>query len=295
MLWATSDLDLAYRTLLENLLGLPPGPAPRGQATREMINGQFWFDGSRPALNMPARDLNYRFMVAEFVWILFGLDDLAVLTQYNSKMAQFSDDGLTLAGAYGTRVARYLPYVVRTLLADRDSRQAVIPVFDDKATRPSKDVPCTLDLAFYVRHEIVHVAAFMRSSDVWLGVPYDAFTFAMLGHVVAAAIRAKGVGTVCITAGSQHTYDANRDAILKALETSRGVQTAAYRAVPNGAPLWLPAHASGRLELPWAMVDILTKPAIAEVDAVPPSWRALARCLAAKTSAEARGVLASLG
>lgn len=277
--------------LLARLLGRPPGPAPRGFPTREDLNGQFWFRADRPAIAAPGRDLNYRFMVAEFVWMLFGLDDVSVLARYNSKMADYSDDGLVLAGAYGPRIARHLPYVVRTLTQDPDSRQAVIPIFDDRATRPSKDVPCTLSLGFYLREGEVHVTAFMRSSDAWLGIPYDAFSFAMIGHVVAAAIGARP-GSVCITAGSQHMYDRDRAAVEAFVGTYQSVPSFAASA----APLVVDAAPSGMLSLPWALLETLKRP---EDGArwrkyLAPCWQGLADVLVAKSKADARTILTRL-
>jgi thymidylate synthase len=53
----------------------------------------------------------------------------------------------------------------------------------------------------------------MRSSDAWLGVPYDWFNFSMLSAGVALLLREKGVnvnlGSLHFYAASQHLYESN--------------------------------------------------------------------------------------
>jgi thymidylate synthase len=53
----------------------------------------------------------------------------------------------------------------------------------------------------------------MRSSDIWLGWPYDVFTFSMVGAAVAIALRKAGcaveLGDLVLNAGSSHVYETN--------------------------------------------------------------------------------------
>jgi len=53
------------------------------------------------------RDANPFFHLYEAIWMLGGCEDLRKLTHFNSGMANFSDDGLTLNGAYGYRWRDY--------------------------------------------------------------------------------------------------------------------------------------------------------------------------------------------
>jgi thymidylate synthase len=53
----------------------------------------------------------------------------------------------------------------------------------------------------------------MRSSDAWLGWPYDIFSFSMISAFLALRLRMRGLkvdlGNVYLTAGSQHLYEKN--------------------------------------------------------------------------------------
>jgi len=123
-------------------------------------------------LTTPLRKLNYRFMLAEALWILFGHNDVATIAGYNSKMRQFSDDGETLWGAYGPRIYEQLGQVLDLLRRDPQTRQAVMTTWRPEAlVTTTKDVPCTLSLQFFIRQGAVELHVTMRSNDLWLGFP----------------------------------------------------------------------------------------------------------------------------
>jgi len=222
--------DEAYRFLLDLLLREGSEVAPRGQRTVEVLHHvSLAVDLNHPVITNPARRLNYRFMAAEALWMIEGRNDLEPLTRFNKRMAEFSDDGLTLAGAYGPRLKPQLPYVVRCLVHDRDTRQAALTIWTPSPA-PSKDIPCTVAMVFSIRKDRLYQQVFMRSSDAWLGIPYDIFSFAMVAahvaclhnQVVPVAERV-GLGHLTLTATSSHLYERDWP---RALETVHAEATA---------------------------------------------------------------------
>lgn len=209
----------AWHSLLAALLSDGRAVAPRGQATVEVLHHvSLTVDLRRPVVTDPARRLNYRFMAAEALWIAAGRDDLAPLTAVNPKMADFSDDGRTLAGAYGPRIRPQVPYVVDCLVRDRDTRQAALTIWTP-SPGPSKDVPCTIAMVFSIRERRLYQHVFMRSSDAWLGIPYDIFSFSLLAAEVACrynirpvVVRPIGLGHLTITCTSSHLYEQHFEA-----------------------------------------------------------------------------------
>lgn len=185
--------------------------SPRGMRVRELFHHAVSFDMRYPVLRCPGRRLNYRFMAAEALWILEGSDRLADLAPYNPNMARFSDDGVTLAGAYGPRIVPQIPYVVRKIVDDPATRQATLTIWTPNPAS-SKDVPCTVAMDFKLRAGRLDAHVFMRSSDVWLGLPYDAFSFSCVAFAVVGLLRGNGVdaepGTLYVTAASSHLYEA---------------------------------------------------------------------------------------
>jgi thymidylate synthase len=208
----------AWYRLLDQLAYFPDRTiAPRGLATQEILGVQLEVHDLRANLLVhPARNLNYRFAVAELLWISFGLDDLAILTRYNKQMSRFSDDGLKLAGAYGPRLATQWPYIIELLRRDPDTRQAVATIWTPNPLS-SKDVPCTISLQWLIREGALHVIATMRSSDVWLGVPYDAHVFAQLTNMLAGTLGVE-TGGLIMQLGSSHLYTENLEAAEKIID-----------------------------------------------------------------------------
>jgi thymidylate synthase len=185
----------------------------------------------------PARNLNYRFMVAEWLWIWFGHEDVKTIAQYNANIAQFSDDGTKFAGAYGPPVRSHWPDVVDLFRRDPDTRQAVVAIYR-RPVAPTRDVPCTLTLQFFCRRGQLHTIASMRSSDIWLGLPYDCFNFTMLSNVLASQLHLL-LGSFTIHLGSSHLYDINREdarRVLDAPEQLSGVQSPQLTGPP---PQWM--------------------------------------------------------
>jgi thymidylate synthase len=210
-----------YRYLLETILLSKSNVAPRGQGTREYLGFTTKVDMQYPIVTIPSRKLNYRFMAAEAYWILTGQQGLDELTPYCERMKQFSDDGMTLSGAYGPRFLSQVRYISDVLSGGPETRQAVMTLWE-RNPRPSRDIPCTVSLQWLLRDNKLHCIANMRSSDCWLGWPYDVFSFTMMSAYVLLQMsntRAHNyeLGTLRIFSGSQHLYD--RDA-GRAIEVS---------------------------------------------------------------------------
>lgn len=180
--------------------------APRGMTTLEVPDASC-FELTNPGhsvLRNPYRKLNYGFMFAEFFWMLGGHNDVASISRFNKKIAEYSDDGYTFFGAYGPRLESQIGHVIHALKTSRDTRQAVMSIW-----RPSppitKDVPCTVMMHFMIRDFKLELNVYMRSNDVWLGFPYDVFNFTSIQKYVASAVDCK-LGTYRHIVGSMHLY-----------------------------------------------------------------------------------------
>lgn len=211
------DGDRAWLNHMDVIMADGTTVAPRGLETRELLQRSLVIDLNRPVVTAPLRKLNYRFMLAEALWVHDGDNRLEPLTKHVKRMAEFSDDGVTLFGAYGPPITQQLPYVVQTLANDASSRQAVLTIWRPSPPK-TKDPPCTIAMDFLIRENCLQQFVFMRSSDAWLGVPYDMFTFALVGVRVCALVNdlrrrigadTIGLGALTITAVSAHIYQTN--------------------------------------------------------------------------------------
>ncbi|WP_405681183.1 thymidylate synthase [Streptomyces sp. NBC_00868] len=216
---------------------------PRGMATTEVIGAHLTLTNPRRRLISlpPVRVLNAAFAAAEATWILSGSDGEWIYI-YNQRMAQYSDGG-TLRGAYGPRMRAWRPghdqldHVRRTLLADPDSRRALIQLYDpDRDVPHHSDVPCTLGYRFYLRDGRLEMHTTMRSQDLWLGFCYDVFTATVLHELMAHWIGAK-LGAYHHHVDSLHLYHGD---------------TVAARTLPD-APQ--PSRFMDPLTVPWEDFD----------------------------------------
>jgi thymidylate synthase len=149
----------------------------------------------------PERDINIAFLVYEALWMLAGRNDIAPLTRYVKRFDEYSNDGVTMHGAYGHRWRKHFGFDQLAVAASRlqefvDDRRTVVCMWDPRAdlspTNYIKDVPCNDAITFqrspHGEHALnMHV--FCRSNDmIWGKYFANAFHFSMLLEYMAAWI-----------------------------------------------------------------------------------------------------------
>lgn len=225
-----SHMNAVWLDQLGDIMSGGDTVSPRGMETRERGHSTVCVDMRQPVLTVPERKLNYQFMAAEAYWILTGDKTVEGIAPWNKHISQFSDNGTDFAGAYGPRIYTQLDYVIGKLREDPDTRQAGLTIWQPNP-QPSKDIPCTVAIWFQIRGEgrirDLNVSVFMRSSDVWLGLPYDVFNFSMLGYLVASQLNATSKDSMIVlpnflslTAASSHLYAKNFEAAADVLRAA---------------------------------------------------------------------------
>lgn len=221
----TPDATVAWLDRLSRVLASGEEKSPRGKLTLDQSHAVMRVNLRQPVVKVPERQLSYKFMAAEAYWILSGSNQVDELVPWNANMAQFSDDGQTFFGAYGPRIQSQLDYVVQKLVEDPSSRQAGLTIWRENPP-PTKDYPCTVSMFFHLNQlddnqQVLDMTVFMRSSDTWLGIPYDVFSFSMVAHQVCCRLNkvAGGIKDDCIVPGnlglmlaSSHLYEPNFEA-----------------------------------------------------------------------------------
>lgn len=205
--WLTTVNKLLDSNLITN---------PRGFKIKELLNHHTEVDMKYPIVTVKERKLGYKFMFREAWWIMDGRNSVETITQFSKAIKNFSNDGYHFDGAYGPRVVDQIRYIVDTLAKDQDSRQAVLTIWRANP-RDSKDIPCTVSIQWLIRNNTIYCIDNMRSSDIWLGWPYDIFNFTMLTGYIMLLLRERGIdnlklGSIYLNAGSQHLYESNIEA-----------------------------------------------------------------------------------
>lgn len=179
----------------------------------------------------PGRDANPFFHLMEGLWMLAGRDDVAFLTRYAKQLAAYSDDGVTMHGAYGRRwLSWFMPlpegdgfnqlqWVIDELRANPDSRRCVIQMWDAdidplKAQAGGKDVPCNTAVYVLVREGRLEITVTCRSNDMlWGAHGANAVHFSMLQEYLAAGVGVP-VGRMFQVSNNYHAYEATLTAEL---------------------------------------------------------------------------------
>lgn len=225
-------MNTDYASHLSSILESRLSTSPRGLPTKEVIGSTFRWDMSRPLILDPMRKLNFTHSFGEAAWIISGDNSLVGIRQYLKKWEDFSDDGVTLNGAYGPPFREQMSYIIKTLSEDRFSRQAVLTIWRQRPGQ-SKDIPCTVALQFLIREGALHVIASMRSSDAWWGLPYDISTFSFMAYAVAIHLPViPKLGNGVLNIGSAHIYE-NFFTAARELISANTLQLADYNLSPE--------------------------------------------------------------
>ena len=161
----------------------------------------------------PLRDANPFFHFMECLWIMAGRNDVNWISKFNSKIGEYSDDGIKFHGAYGYRLRKHFDFdqiqtLVNLLLAKPDTRQAVLQIWDaavDLNVR-TKDMPCNDLLMFKIRNGNLHMTVCNRSNDIiWGCYGANEVHFSLIQEYVASKVGAK-VGNYYQISDSLHAY-----------------------------------------------------------------------------------------
>lgn len=189
-----------------------PESSPRGMKIKECIGESFTVLEPRSRItNNTIRQMSLSFAFGEFCWYLRGSDRLNIMEYYSKIYPQFSDDKVTVNGAYGKRIfggkCSQWEQIKTLLKKDPDSRQAVISIHQPSDLfSSSKDIPCTCVIQFFIRDGKLNAVTYMRSNDIFLGMPYDIFSFTMLQEMLALELNVQ-LGTYTHMVGSLHIYE----------------------------------------------------------------------------------------
>jgi thymidylate synthase len=158
-----------------------------------------------------------RTAAAEIAWFLSGSQDSTWIRKYAKIWDKFvEDDGKTIAAAYGYRWRRHfnrdqIGRAVDALLDNPSDRRVFISAWDpasDGLGLPGKNVPCPVGFTFSLCAGELHSSLFIRSSDVFVGLPYDVMGHALLMGLMAETLGSR-LGTMHVTLAHPHVYDSH--------------------------------------------------------------------------------------
>jgi len=170
------------------------------------------------------RDANPVFHIAESIWILAGRRDVEFPALFNSKIGQYSDDGLEFNAAYGWRMRSHfgedqLVGVIEKLKKDPGTRQAVVQLWDPlDLNKQTLDRACNMQLIFDVSEGALNMLVINRSNDFWYGYAgADIVHMTIIQEFIAGALGLD-VGVYRTFSNNLHLYtelyDASRHLVM---------------------------------------------------------------------------------
>lgn len=164
------------------------------------------------------RDANPFFHLMEAMWIIAGRDDVKFLTEFNKRMADYSDDGEIFNAPYGYRLRNHfsdegkcdldqLDSVINILKNDPYSRQAVCQIWDTyDLEKDTLDKACNMSIVFRIREGKLNMTVYNRSNDmIWGKYGANVVQFSMIQEYVAAHLDVS-IGAYTHVTNSFHVY-----------------------------------------------------------------------------------------
>jgi thymidylate synthase len=184
--------------------------------------------------------------LGELCWYLSGSNSTGQIVPYVKVYEAEDEDGLVW-GAYGPRLVSFdghnqVRYIIDQLTQKPTSRQAVIQLFDHEDVGGAhKDVPCTCSLQYFLRDGRLSAITYMRSNDLYLGLPHDVFCFTMLQELFARSLDAE-LGSYHHVVGSLHVYERHAGKVEEFLAEGLQATDWAMPRMPSGDPWPHVAH-----------------------------------------------------
>ena len=218
--------------------GTPKGDRT-GTGTRSVFGRQLRFDLAAGFPLVTTKKVHVRSVVRELLWFLRGDTNVAYLQRHGVRIwNEWAGPDGDLGPIYGAQWRAWpapdggridqLAEVVDTLRRDPDSRRLVVSAWNVAELPAMALAPCHCLFQFHVADGRLSCQLYQRSADLFLGVPFNIASYALLTHMVAQATGHRP-GELVHTFGDAHVYSNHFDAVDEQL-------TRTPRALPQ---LWL--------------------------------------------------------
>ena len=191
----------------------PTAPAPARAACSAGRCASTWHEGF-PLVT--TKKLHLRSIVHELLWFLQGETNIAYLKDNKvSIWDEWADADGELGPVYGKQWRRWagaegveidqIKWVVEEIRRNPDSRRLIVSAWNVADLPRMALMPCHTMFQFYVADGKLSCQLYQRSGDIFLGVPFNIASYALLTHMVAQ-VCGLGVGDFVHTLGDAHLY-----------------------------------------------------------------------------------------
>lgn len=210
--------DTQYEDLLRLVLDTGATKSDRtGTGTRSIFGHQLRYDLSQGFPLITTKKVHLKSIVYELLWFLRGDSNVAWLQEHGvSIWDEWADQNGDLGPVYGVQWRSWptpdgshidqISQVLHQLRTDPDSRRIIVSAWNVSELDRMALAPCHAFFQFYVADGKLSCQLYQRSADLFLGVPFNIASYALLTQMVA---QQTGLlpGDFIWTGGDCHIYD----------------------------------------------------------------------------------------
>ena len=187
-----------------------------GVGTRSVFGYQMRFDLQNGFPLVTTKKLHLRSIIYELLWFIHGDTNIKFLHDNNvSIWDEWADENGDLGPIYGKQWRRWegkdgkvidqLSWVINEIIKNPNSRRLIVSAWNVAEISEMKLPPCHVLFQFYVANNKLSCQLYQRSADVFLGVPFNIASYALLTHMIAQ-VTGLQVGEFIHTFGDVHLY-----------------------------------------------------------------------------------------
>ena len=208
---------LQYHDLLNRVLKEGTEKSDRtGTGTLSVFGHQMRFDLSAGFPVVTTKKVHLRSVIAELFWFLRGSTNVGWLQERGVTIwDEWADEHGDLGPIYGYQWRSWpapdgsyvdqIERVVTSIRENPDSRRHIVSAWNVADVDEMALPPCHTLFQFYVAEDKLSCQLYQRSADVFLGVPFNIASYALLTHMMAQVCDLR-VGDFVHTLGDAHLY-----------------------------------------------------------------------------------------
>jgi thymidylate synthase len=200
-----------------------------GTGTTSVFGHQMRFDLRDGFPLITTKKVHFKSIAIELLWFLRGDSNVAFLREQGvSIWDEWARADGDLGPVYGVQWRAWptpdgghidqIERVVQQLKSDPDSRRIIVSAWNVADLPKMALAPCHAFFQFYVADKRLSCQLYQRSADIFLGVPFNIASYALLTHMLAQQCDLE-VGEFIWTGGDCHIYDNHREQV--ALQLTR--------------------------------------------------------------------------
>ncbi len=213
-----SAVNTQYEELLAQVLEHGTAKADRtGTGTRSVFGHQLRFALADGFPLITTKRVHFRSVAYELLWFLRGDGNVNWLREHGvSIWDEWADANGDLGPVYGVQWRAWptpdgghidqISQLLDTLRTNPDSRRMIVSAWNVGEIPQMALPPCHAFFQFYVADSRLSCQLYQRSADLFLGVPFNIASYALLTHMVAQQVGLQ-VGDFIWTGGDCHIYD----------------------------------------------------------------------------------------